>query len=1009
VGTNGKGLDKFDPSNNVFIHYKHQLKNSSSLSQDTVTAIAQDKDGFLWIGTVSGLDKLDINSGKFEHLLHDSKNNRTLTNDHINSILKDDKGTMWVGTDGGGLNRFDKQTNSFTRYYPGNQHGLPDNDIQSLFEDSKGNFWIGASHNILFSIDRAKGTFEYYSGNPSNPEIISAPVEKKNASNTRDAITFINEDAAGGIWIGTMRSGINRYDPATHKTLHFESNNDNQFKDKSGQSAYSSVDGLFWISTFEGGLYKIDPILNTIPHYSANSPVFAIYHDPNNILWVGTSNGLVRNDRNNGNTQVFSYDPFNPASISNNIIFSIYEDKQNKLWIGTDGGGLNLFNKSTHTFNNYRHESKNSQSLVNDVVYAMCEDGDRNMWVGTGNGLDLMDKITGRFTHYLHSSKDTATIGNNFIETIIKDNKNDIWIGSGYRGGINKLMRSSNKFTHFLRGRSIFSLFLDSENTIWAGTDSGLYYMKPSFTGFSEFIDSSLNTSSTAVICIVEDPQKRLWLNSSLGIIALDRNRRIIGLYSKRYGVATTNYVLRAGYANSRGEIFFSGTDGYYSFDQNLLTPNLKLPRLMLTDFRLMDQSVKPGTGLLNQEINNTNELRLSYKQNVFSFDFAALDYTSPEDNQHFFMLENYDNGWHKSGTDRKAYYFNVPPGHYIFRVKGFNGNGFGTEKKVDIIISPPWWRTWWAYILFASVLAGSIWGIIYYRGRKLRLENKLLEDTVNRRTVELQQSLENLRSAQSQLIQSEKMASLGELTAGIAHEIQNPLNFVNNFSELNKELVDELQQAADKENYHEVKAIAKDIRDNEEKINHHGRRADAIVKGMLQHSRTSTGQKQPADINALADEYLRLSYHGLRAKDKSFNATIQTDFDKNIGTINIIPQDIGRVLLNLYNNAFYAVTEKNKQQHQGYQPTVSVSTKKFNDRVELRVKDNGNGIPQKVLDKIFQPFFTTKPTGQGTGLGLSLSYDIIKAHGGELKVEAEEDEGAEFIIRLSMNKNNSV
>jgi signal transduction histidine kinase len=247
-------------------------------------------------------------------------------------------------------------------------------------------------------------------------------------------------------------------------------------------------------------------------------------------------------------------------------------------------------------------------------------------------------------------------------------------------------------------------------------------------------------------------------------------------------------------------------------------------------------------------------------------------------------------------------------------------------------------------------------------------------------------------------------MASLGELTAGIAHEIQNPLNFVNNFSEVNDELVKELSAEADKGNLEEVKAIAKDIAFNSEKINHHGKRADAIVKGMLQHSRTSSGQKEPTDINALADEYLRLAYHGLRAKDKSFNADIKTDFDNSIGKIKIIPQDIGRVVLNLINNAFYAVDEKKKQNLNGYEPTVSVSTKKMNGKVEISVKDNGNGIPQKVLDKIFQPFFTTKPTGQGTGLGLSLSYDIIKAHGGELKVETKEREGSAFIIQLPIN-----
>jgi signal transduction histidine kinase len=294
-------------------------------------------------------------------------------------------------------------------------------------------------------------------------------------------------------------------------------------------------------------------------------------------------------------------------------------------------------------------------------------------------------------------------------------------------------------------------------------------------------------------------------------------------------------------------------------------------------------------------------------------------------------------------------------------------------------------------YAMLAGLFIFLLIGLLLYRNnRQKQKANKKLANT-----------LAELKSTQSQLIQSEKMASLGELTAGIAHEIQNPLNFVNNFSEVNKELLTEMNEEVDKGNLGEIKAIAKYIIENEDKINHHGKRADAIVKGMLQHSRSSSGQKEPTDINALADEYLRLVYHGLRAKDKSFNATLKTDYDVSIGKINIIPQDIGRVMLNLITNAFYVVDEKKKSGIENYEPTFSVNTRKVKDNVEIRVRDNGNGISQKILDKIFQPFFTTKPTGQGTGLGLSLSYDIVKAHGGELNVETKEGEGSEFIISL--------
>jgi two-component system, NtrC family, sensor kinase len=285
----------------------------------------------------------------------------------------------------------------------------------------------------------------------------------------------------------------------------------------------------------------------------------------------------------------------------------------------------------------------------------------------------------------------------------------------------------------------------------------------------------------------------------------------------------------------------------------------------------------------------------------------------------------------------------------------------------------------------------------------KEQLEVQVAQRTaeLTKQKEELLHTLEELRSTQAQLIQSEKMASLGELTAGIAHEIQNPLNFVNNFSELNKELLGELKEEIDNGNLTEVKNIATNVIDNEEKINTHGRRADAIVKGMLQHSRLSTGQKEPTDINALADEYLRLAFHGLRAKEKSFNATMKTEFDQTIPKLNIVPQDIGRVILNLITNAFYVVNEKKLSAGPEYEPIVTIITRKGKDRARIAVKDNGNGIPEKVMDKIFQPFFTTKPAGQGTGLGLSLSYDIIKAHGGELKVQTKEGIGSEFVIEL--------
>lgn len=409
----------------------------------------------------------------------------------------------------------------------------------------------------------------------------------------------------------------------------------------------------------------------------------------------------------------------------------------------------------------------------------------------------------------------------------------------------------------------------------------------------------------------------------------------------------------------------------------------------------------------LTESLLETKSLILAFDQNSLSFEFAALHYANPKKNQYAHMLEGYDQDWIYDNRNFAAY-TNLDPGSYKFKVRAANAYGIWNEEGLtfEITILPPWWRTWWAYAAYAVLFIG----FAFTADRTVRRSIKIRERERSRerelkQAKEIEKAYTELKATQAQLIQSEKMASLGELTAGIAHEIQNPLNFVNNFAEINKELVDELKQEIEAGNLSEAKAIASTLADNESKVMFHGKRADGIVKGMLQHSRVSSGQKELTDINELCDEYLRLSYHGLRAKDKSFNAIFKTDFDPTIGKVKIIPQDIGRVILNLLTNAFYAVNEKKKKStNTTYEPTVTITTKSVGGKVVIQVQDNGNGIPESITQKIFQPFFTTKPAGQGTGLGLSMSYDIVtNGHGGNLTVESQEGEGSTFILVLPL------
>jgi signal transduction histidine kinase len=399
-------------------------------------------------------------------------------------------------------------------------------------------------------------------------------------------------------------------------------------------------------------------------------------------------------------------------------------------------------------------------------------------------------------------------------------------------------------------------------------------------------------------------------------------------------------------------------------------------------------------------------------KENSYRFEFAAPYFEEEKKTKYQTYLEGFDPDWVDWNDNKFKEYTNLPPGPYTFHVRALANTGrISEEAFYSFVVLPPWYATWWAYLLYAFLVGAVITSIVKWRSKKLKAENLILEERVNERTAELEKSLSDLKNTQSQLIHAEKMASLGELTAGIAHEIQNPLNFVNNFSEVSEELIDEMKEEIDRGNYDDVKAISDDLRDNLSKIKFHGKRADGIVKSMLQHSRKDNGKKELTDINQVADEYLRLSYHGLRAKDKSFFADFHLDADPSLPKVEVIPQEIGRVLLNLINNAFYAASEKKKLLEESgnlgdFKPKVWVITKNESEGVTISIRDNGNGIPDDIKSKIFQPFFTTKPAGSGTGLGLSMSYDIItKGHQGKLEVQSKSGEFTEFTIFLNTKK----
>jgi len=1022
IGFFGQGLDRFDPETNTFTHYDHNPNDPKSLSNDFVSSVIIDHLDNIWVGTNEGLDLFDQETGTFSHYKYDINDPTSLSCNTVRAIYEDHEGTLWVGTgfafnfvDEGGLNRFDRDTGTFTRFLhdPADPHSLTGDKVRAIFEDSKGNFWIGTNGDGLHSMDRKTGKFTRHTYDPTKPEQLSGPPVNSVFSH----ITFISEDADENLWIGSESGGINRYDLATKKTTHFGNDTDNsgQFIDNSGWCMLASPDGLVWLSTQnEANLYKIDLHNINIPQIIENRAITAFFQESDSISWVGSENGLLRQNLKNGTTREFVNDPLNPNSLSNNYVTKIFKDNQGILWLGTRSG-LNQYDPTKESFTHYQNGSSDSLSIGNYNISDIIEDKNLNLWIGTGGGgLSSLDGSREKFTHYRHNPDDSNSLNIDIVMTMLEDDlTNDLWIGLGNNGGLDRLNRETGRFAHYLNGLITIDLFKDSKGIIWAGTQNGLYRYERESDNFSPSVDenNSINVNA-AIYSIIGDDQDNLWMGTPLGIYRLNQARDNLILYGKENGVLGNTLFDGAVYKLQEGKLVFGTFNGYYDFYPGKIKTPSGNSNIYFTELWLNGKSIAPeNNGALMEPIISAKEIRLNHDQNVFAISATGIDYRHSGNKQLLYTLENYDQEWRLANVADKMNYFKVPPGNYTFLIKSADSStGEWSEKSIEVIISPPWWKTWWAYGTYAFMFLGGVF--VIDRTQRRRLLAKAYADAREKELAqakEIKKAYGELKATQGQLVQSEKMASLGELTAGIAHEIQNPLNFVNNFSEVSIELIDEMNEEIAKGDLEEAKTIADDIKQNLEKINHHGKRADAIVKGMLQHSRSSSGVKEPTNINALVDEYLRLAYHGLRAKDKSFNATMETDFDETIDKINIIPQDIGRVILNLITNAFYACTEgsrsatneKKNHDQTGYEPTVTVTTKKEADKVFVSVKDNGNGIPKKVLDKIFQPFFTTKPTGQGTGLGLSLSYDIVKAHGGELKVETNEGEGSQFIIIL--------
>ncbi len=833
--------------------------------------------------------------------------------------------------------------------------------------DESGDIWICTNQSGLYCFKPKQNIVEHFGNVPQNTNSIS--------SNT---VPWVFIDNSGVIWISCRGQGLVKLEiiPALFKP--FAPSNEgygNSITDYMNVRTIGELDNNhLLIGTLADLLVfsKTDSSFSEFvtPLFDGRSKSFgALLKDSKDRLWIGHwGNGLLSVlDQKNNKVAEISFLSFGESSEDCRIIRDICEDNNGQIWIATTCGvfeinpdEINYDDPQSTLVKFYSHgEDENSLSAL--TVYALVTDSKNQIWAGTESGLNVIDPVSGKVKKYLHDKNDPQSLRVDNVRSLLIDHNGIIWAGTN-GGGLNRFNANDESFTAFTMKNGL---------------------------------------PNDAIYAIQEDEKGFLWLSTNKGLCRFDPATNTCRNYSLTDGLQNLEFNTNASHKTSSGELVFGGVTGFNFFNPSVIDKQNKSQTLIITSVKVFDHDVPI----------DTNGIELSYDQNFLSFEFSTLSHYRLQDNQYSYMLEGVDEDWIFSGNRHFASYPDLSPGRYVLRVRVSNSmSSESSETSLEIFIHPPWYKTTLAIIAF--IFSGIILIIIIYRTQRARLlrnereasrireaelKSEALEEKNRSAQLELDKaheleiSFNKLKATQEQLIQQEKLASLGQMTAGIAHEIQNPLNFVNNFSEVSNDLIEEFAKAKTEE---EKKEIFEELKNSLVKINHHGNRASTIVKSMLAHSRTSKGEKQPTDINLMCEEFLNLAYHGMRARHSGLQVEMIKKFDDSIPKINLVQQDVSRVLLNIFNNALFAI--KNKEAGK-----IIVSTEKMDNKIVIRIKDNGGGIPENIKQKIFDPFFTTKATGEGTGLGLSISYEIIKAQGGDLQFISEERIGTEFIVEL--------
>ena len=919
-----------------------KLTTESGLTTNEVFSQFEDEAGRIWLPTRGSIQILDIENSKVSNLKLEQELEKDV---FFTAVFQDHLNKFWFGTNNGRVYCFDESNNLLKKY----DTDTGNNWLFNIQQDHQEEIWIGNGNapGGVFKIDLNGPRL----GNYNSTDALSD-----------DFVTATLETDDGNMWIGTAK-GVDVFDPTTHTLKHFGVLNG--LVEEFTTTLYKDEKGKIWVGS-RSGFSIIDPEKETITQQKTRNEqgfnnIFSILEKPSASFWFIFASGEILNydqDKSTFKTLKSKDSLFNTSRKQ-----WIARSNDDYLWIGDSQDGLYKIDPAKKL----RWHLTEERGLISNRTFALEFDKDNNLWIVTDKGVQRIDEANHEITTFTTAE---GLAANDVYDVIFKDDQ--------------VFLASSNGLTILEQKK------YDTENSWWAktiGKNQGL-----------DFVDFFWHT-------LTFDKNDRLWAGvERQTLMVMDVPKPDTAAYP--VSVTSLNVFDTKLKFKNRDQVqkTYDEIDTLWQYGKK---------DFAILDKSKIDSSYQSTHNITWETIEGPYQLpvnlTLPADQNYLSFNFSGRQFNNPDKVVYRYILEGIDKQWSPITTNTTSEnYRDLPPGEYTFKVaaKGFNGI-WSKPASFSFKITPPWWQTWWAYLIYALIGLFFVWLIHkYQKARTIRIEREKSKDKELKQAKEIEKAYTELKETQNQLIQSEKMASLGELTAGIAHEIQNPMNFINNFSEVSSELMAEMIEELDKGEIEEAKLISKDIMQNLEKIGLHGKRASSIVKGMLEHSRNSSGKKELVDINVLADEYLRLAYHGLRAKDKSFNSDFTTDFDETLPKVEIIPQDLGRVVLNLINNAFYAVSARAENKEENYKPLVTVSTKNLKDQVLIKIKDNGTGIPPELKDKIFQPFFTTKPTGKGTGLGLSLAYDIVTTgHGGAIELDTKQGEGTEFSIYIPIQK----